>query len=185
MKNILIVIFTTICLSFTALAKQDGGGRSGGQGSSGGNSGSNSGGGPEGASGSDGHGYSGSTGYDGELKRILFEIEKKENYEGALKDLEVYVYENPQNANGWNLIGFASRKLEKYEDAELYYNTGLEINPNHDDILAYQGELYLQTDRYDMALSNLEKLTDLCVFNCDEKVALSDAIKKYETENNL
>ena len=83
------------------------------------------------------------------------------------------------------MIGFASRKLEKYEDAELYYNTGLEINPNHDDILAYQGELYLQTDRYDLALSNLEKLTDLCVFNCDEKVTLSEAIKKYETENNL
>ncbi|MDC3223021.1 tetratricopeptide repeat protein, partial [Pelagibacteraceae bacterium] len=129
--------------------------------------------------------YGGSTGYDGELKRILFEIEKKENYEGALKDLEVYVYENPQNANGWNLIGFASRKLGKYEDAELYYKTGLEINPTHDDILAYQGELYLETNRYDLALSNLEKLTEICVFNCDEKAELSKAIELYESENNL
>ena len=129
--------------------------------------------------------YSGSTGYDQELKRILFEIEKKENYDGALRDLEIYVYENPQNANGWNLIGFASRKLGKFDDAELYYNTGLEIEPQHDDILAYQGELYLQTNRYEMALENLAILTDLCTFNCTEKKELAEAVKKYEIENNL
>ena len=112
-------------------------------------------------------------------------IEKKENYEGALKDLEIYVYENPQNANGWNLIGFASRKLGKFEDAELYYNTGLEIEPQHDDILAYQGELYLQTNRYEKALENLAILSDICVFNCTEKKELAEAVKKYELENNL
>ena len=129
--------------------------------------------------------YAGYTGYDKELKRILHEIEKKENYAGALKDLEVYVYENPQNANGWNLIGFASRKLGKFDDAELYYNTGLEIDPQHEGILAYQGELFLQTDRYENAIENLAKLTDLCVFNCDEKNELTEAIKLYELENNL
>ena len=41
-------------------------------------------------------------------------MNKKENYEGALKDLEIYVYENPTNASGWNMIGFASRKLGKF-----------------------------------------------------------------------
>ena len=71
------------------------------------------------------------------------------------------------------------------DDAELNYNTVLEIDPNHDDILAYQGELYLQTNRYDKALENLAVLTDLCVFNCDEKKELEDAINKYEAENNL
>ena len=168
MKNILFILSILLCLNLPVSAKNDGGGSSGG------------------SSGSDGGGeYSGYSGYDKELKRILHEIEKKENYAGALKDLEVYVYENPQNANGWNLIGFASRKLGKYEDAELYYKTGLEINPTHDDILAYQGELYLETNRYDLALSNLEKLTEICVFNCDEKVELSKAIELYESENNL
>ena len=78
-----------------------------------------------------------------------------------------------------------SRKLGNFEDAEVYYATGLEINPNHDDILAYQGELYLETNRYDMALKNLAILTKLCKFNCDEKVELSEAISKYEQENNL
>ena len=187
MKNIFILVFVTICLNFAAFAKQDGGGSSGGQGSSGGSSGGS--GGSSGDSGgrgeSDGSGYRGSTGLDAELKKIIFEIEKNNNYEGALKDLEVYVYENPQNANGWSLIGFASRKLGKYEDSELYYSTGLEIDPNHDDILAYQGELFLETGRYEKALLNLEKLTEICVFNCDEKKELSEAISNYESENNL
>ena len=124
-------------------------------------------------------------GYDSQLKKIVFEIEKKENFEGALKDLEVYVYENPQNANGWNFIGFTSRKLGKYDDAEVYYKTGLEISPNHEGILSYQGELFLQTGRYELAVENLEKLADLCKFNCTEKKALSDAIVQYESENNL
>ena len=75
--------------------------------------------------------------------------------------------------------------LGKFDDAELYYNTGLEIEPQHDDILAYQGELYLQTDRYEMALENLAILTDICIFNCSEKIELAEAIKKYELENNL
>ena len=58
------------------------------------------------------------------------------------------IRDSPQNASGWNLIGFASRKLGKYDDAEIYYNTGLEIESNHEGILAYQGELFLQTNRY-------------------------------------
>ena len=99
--------------------------------------------------------------------------------------LEEYVYKNPQNPDGWNLIGFTSRKLDLFEDAEVYYNTGIEIDANHKGILAYQGELYLKTNRYEMALDNLAKLTDMCVFNCYEKLDLAESIKNYEQENNL
>ena len=80
---------------------------------------------------------------------------------------------------------FCKQKTWKIEDAELYYNTGLEIEPQHDDILAYQGELYLQTNRYEKALENLAILTDNCILNCSEKKELAEAVKKYEIENNL
>ena len=174
MKNILFAILLSFVLVFSAFAAGSGsGGSSGGSGGSSGGSGGSSGGSGSGSSGS-GDGYAGYQGIDQTLKEIIFQIEKKENYDDALKDLEVYVYENPQNSHAWNFIGFASRKLGKYEDAELYYNTGLEISPNHEGILSYQGELFLQTGRYELALENLEKLTDLCNFNCTEKKALSD-----------
>ena len=192
MKKIFFITLFSLFLSLSLQAAPSGGNSGGNSGSgSGGNSGSgsagNSGSGSAASSGRDGPdgNYSHSTGYDKELKRILFEIEKKENYEGALKDLEIYVYENPQNANGWNLIGFASRKLERYDDSEIYYSTGLEIDPKHEGILSYQGELFLKTDRYEDALVNLDVLTELCKFNCTEKQALAEAITIYEQENNL
>ena len=186
MKKIIFTFLISLLLTFTVLAKNDGGGNGSGSGS-GGSSGSSGSGGSSGSAGAaTGGNYSYSTsGYDGELKKILHKVEKEQDYSGSLKSLEDYVYENPENADGWNLIGFVSRKLGNFEDAEVYYATGLEINPNHDDILAYQGELYLETNRYDMALANLAKLTQLCKFNCDEKVELSEAISKYEQENNL
>ncbi len=197
MKNILFTILVSFVLVFSAFAAGSGsGGNSGGSGGNSGGSGGNSGGsggssggsgGSSGSSGSGsgGSGYAGYQGVDKVLKEIIFQIEKEKNYNGALKELEVYVYENPENAHAWNFIGFTSRKLGKYDDAELYYNTGLEISPNHEGILSYQGELFLQTGRYELALENLEKLSDLCNFNCTEKKALRDAIVKYEIENNL
>ena len=197
MKNILFTVLVSFVLVFSAFAAGSGsGGNSGGSGGNSGGSGGNSGGsggssggsgGSSGSSGSGsgGSGYAGYQGVDKVLKEIIFQIEKEKNYNGALKELEVYVYENPENAHAWNFIGFTSRKLGKYDDAELYYNTGLEISPNHEGILSYQGELFLQTGRYELALENLEKLSDLCNFNCTEKKALRDAIVKYEIENNL
>ena len=108
-----------------------------------------------------------------------------DRYKKAFKLLVKSNKEKPGKADTLNYLGFTSRKLGDFENAEIYYATGLEIEPNHDDILAYQGQLYLETDRYDMALENLAKLTEICVFNCDEKLELSAAIKKYELENNL
>ena len=194
MKNILfvtIITFTLICSAFSAGSGGSGGSSGGSGGSSGGAGGSSGGaggssGGAGGSSGeSDGTGYRGSTGFDAELKKIVHEIEKKQNYEFALKELEVYVYENPENAHGWNFIGFTSRKLSRYEEAEIYYKTGLEVDPNHEGILAYQGELFLETERYEKALANYAQLSDLCNFNCTEKKELGDAIAQYEIDNNL
>ena len=101
---------------------------------------------------------------------------RNENFSEALTDLEKYVYENPNDSNGWNYIGFVSRKLKKFDDAERYYSVGLEISPNHVGILEYQGELYIETDRLDMAKQNLKKLNDLCIFNCNERNELRDLI---------
>ena len=99
-----------------------------------------------------------------------------ENFEDALLELEVFVYDNPQSADGWNYIGFVSRQLEKYEDAERYYELGLEINPKHKGILEYQGELFLKTNRIDLARENLSKLNDMCSFNCTYRDQLAKKI---------
>ena len=130
--------------------------------------------------GSAGDGNVSSSNYNSDLAKIVVKV-RNENFDGALIDLEQYVYENPNDANGWNYIGFVSRKLKNFDDAERYYAVGLEINPNHVGILEYQGELYIETNRLEMAEENLEKLNDLCNFNCTERNELRSLISSvYE-----
>ena len=187
--RILFLILLTIGV---ANSKSGDGGGSGGGGSGGGGSsgGSSSGGSSSGGS-SSGGGSSGSSSggandgkdnaewqlYKAEINAIIFDI-KNEKLESAMSKAEAFVYENPDIANGWNYAGFAARKLKKYDDAERYYATGLEINPKHAGILSYQGELYLETGRLDMAKENLIKLNEYCIFNCTERNELRDAINK-------
>lgn len=159
MNKLLIILITLIGVSTNLFAA---GGGSGGSGGSGGGE------------------YTFSKGgYDQTLNIIWSEIQL-ENYQPALKSLQRYVYENPENADGWNLIGFTSRKLKIFDDAEKYYQAGLEIDPEHEGIIQYQGELYLETGRLNLAKDNLKKLNSLCTFNCDEKKELADLISKYE-----
>lgn len=113
--------------------------------------------------------------YNSELKPII-KLINNQDYKNALMELETFVYENPQSADGWNYIGFVSRNLEKYEDAERYYGLGLEIDSKHKGILEYQGELYLKTNRIDKAKANLAVLDDLCSFNCTYKNKLAKKI---------
>ena len=159
----------------------DGGGSSGSSGGSSGSSGGSSGssGGSSGSSGGTNDGKDNAEWqlYKAEINAIIFDI-KNEKFESAMLKAEAFVYENPDIANGWNYAGFAARKLKKYDDAERYYATGLEINPKHAGILSYQGELYLETGRLDMAKENLVKLNEYCNFNCTERNELRDAINK-------
>ncbi len=113
--------------------------------------------------------------YNSKLKPII-KLINNQDYKNALIELEAFVYENPQSADGWNYIGFVSRNLEKYEDAERYYGLGLEIDSKHKGILEYQGELYLKTNRIDKAKANLAVLDDLCSFNCTYKNKLAKKI---------
>ena len=55
---------------------------------------------------------------------------------------------------------------------------GLEINPNHNGINEYLGELYLQTNRKDLALERLEILK---VCNCEEYEQLKDLVNGTKT----
>ena len=91
-------------------------------------------------------GNTSSSNYNGNLSKIVIKI-GNESFSEALIDLEKYVYENPNDPDGWNYIGLVSRKLKNFNDAERYYAVGLEINPNHVGILEYQGELYIETNR--------------------------------------
>ena len=100
----------------------------------------------------------------------------KQDYAKANKALKAYTKSEPDDADGWNLYAYANRKMNKFEKAEVYYEKALNIDPEHKGALEYQGELYMQTNRPDLAQENLVKLVKLCPDSCYELQKLEEYI---------
>ena len=100
----------------------------------------------------------------------------KQDYAKANKALKAYTKSEPDDADGWNLYAYANRKMNKFEKAEMYYEKALNIDPDHKGALEYQGELYMQTNRPDLAQENLVKLVKLCPDSCYELQQLEEYI---------
>ena len=95
-------------------------------------------------------------------------------YEKALKLLVKSNIEKPNNADTLNYLGFTTRKLGDFSNGELYYLQGLAIEPNHKGINEYLGELYVFTNRIDLAK---ERLNVLKGCNCEEYDELKEIIE--------
>jgi len=102
-------------------------------------------------------------------------IEKaNKRYEKALEHLIKSNKEKPNQPDTLNYLGFATRKLGDYEKGEEYYLLGLQIDPDHKGINEYLGELYVVTDRIDLAKERLSVLKNC---NCEEYKELKEIIE--------
>ena len=102
-------------------------------------------------------------------------IEKaNKRYEKALEYLLKSNEKNPNQPDTLNYLGFALRKLGNFEEAEKYYLEGLSIKPDHHGINEYLGELYIQTNRIELAKERLEVLENC---NCKEYNELKEVIE--------
>tara|TARA_Y100001970_G_scaffold29023_1_gene35798 strand:+ start:134 stop:622 length:489 start_codon:yes stop_codon:yes gene_type:complete len=101
-------------------------------------------------------------------------IEKADKrYMKALKLLIKSNKSKPNKADTLNYLGFTTRKLGDFETGEKYYLQGLAIEPNHIGINEYLGELYVVTNRIDLANERL-KVLEGC--NCKEYDSLKQII---------
>ena len=121
--------------------------------------------------------------YDKAVQSIKFakkyeakgKLEKaKKRYAKAQKLLLKANKEKPLQADTLNYLGFTTRKLGDYENGEKYYLLGLEINPSHVGINEYLGELYVATNRINLAKERL-KVLESC--NCEEYNELKEIIQ--------
>ena len=121
--------------------------------------------------------------YDKAVESIKFakkyeakgKLEKaKKRYAKAQKLLLKSNSEKPNKADTLNYLGFTTRKLGDYENGEKYYLQGLEIEPNHIGINEYLGELYVATNRLNLAKERL-KILENC--NCEEYTELKEIIE--------
>ena len=95
-------------------------------------------------------------------------------YDKAYKKLLEANKLDKKNPDILNYLGFTLRKAGKYEQAEKYYLQGLEIEPDHNGINEYLGELYVQTQRMNLAKERLAVLKNC---NCEEYKELEEVIK--------
>ena len=105
----------------------------------------------------------------------------KKRYEKAQKLLIQSNNKFPNKADTLNYLGFTTRKLGDFENGEKYYLQGLAIEPDHVGINEYLGELYVATNRHNLAVERLEIL-ESC--NCQEynqlkAVITGEKVSKY------
>ena len=108
-------------------------------------------------------------------------LEKKEKldkakklYAQAFSKLEKAYKSDKKNPDILNYMGFTTRKVGNFDQAEKFYLEGLKIKPNHNGINEYLGELYVQTNQIDKANERLAVLKNC---NCDEYNELELIIK--------
>ena len=94
-------------------------------------------------------------------------------YEKALNLLIKSNEKKPNQADTLNYLGFTTRKLGDYVGGEKYYLQGLTIEPEHNGINEYLGELYVVTNRINLAKERL-KVLENC--NCEEYNELKEII---------
>ena len=119
-----------------------------------------------------------------EAKRFIIrakKLEKKDKLEKALKlyskaykKLMKAYQKDKNNPDILNYLGFTLRKAGNFEEAEKFYIMGLKIKPDHKGINEYLGELYVKTDRLELALERLEVLKNC---KCEEYEELAELIK--------
>jgi tetratricopeptide (TPR) repeat protein len=106
------------------------------------------------------------------LIKLAKKYEKKDKEEKAFKNYQkaqkilIKLNDNaPNKADTLNYLGFTTRKIGDYVNGEKYYLQGLAIEPNHKGINEYLGELYVATNRVNLAKERL-KILESC--NCKE-----------------
>ena len=95
-------------------------------------------------------------------------------YLKALNKFKKAYAKDKKNADILNYLGYTLRKTGDFEKAEKFYLKGLEIDAGHLGINEYLGELYLQTNRIELAKKRLAVLNGC---NCEEYKELKELIE--------
>jgi tetratricopeptide (TPR) repeat protein len=99
-------------------------------------------------------------------------------YEAAIAKLDAALWAAGPHPDVLTYLGFANRKLKRYDAAEAYYREALAIAPAHRGALEYYGELKLERGDLAGAKTHLAKLEAICGFGCHEV----DELKRWIAE---
>jgi tetratricopeptide (TPR) repeat protein len=106
-------------------------------------------------------------------------IYDKEDYQGGITALRALEHDN--NADVATLLGYASRKLGRYDDAKYWYDKALITDPKHALTWSYYGMWHAEQGNVLKAKDDLEQVRLICGTECKEYVALKEVIDGTRT----
>ena len=89
-------------------------------------------------------------------------------YEPAIATLEAALWDGGPHPDLITYLGFANRKLKRYDTAREWYEQALAIAPDHRGAIEYYGELKLEMGDVSGARAHLARLDALCGFGCQQ-----------------
>jgi len=98
----------------------------------------------------------------------------KGDYAGGIAALRALGYDD--NADVATLLGYASRKLGRYDDAKVWYERALAADPDHAVTWSYYGMWQAEQGNVLKAKDDLEKVRLICGTDCKPYKMLKDAI---------
>jgi tetratricopeptide (TPR) repeat protein len=101
-------------------------------------------------------------------------------YEAAIQSLQRARDSFGAHPDILTYLGFANRKLNRFEAAETYYRQALAAAPNHKGATEYYGELMVERGDLSGARTMLAKLDAICTFGCAE----ADELRKWIREKS-
>jgi tetratricopeptide (TPR) repeat protein len=101
-------------------------------------------------------------------------IYDKADYVDAITALRALGYDDHPDVA--TLIGYASRKLGRYDDAKYWYDKALAVDPNHATTLSYYGMWHAEQGNLLKAKDDLEKVRLVCGIECEPYKQLKAAI---------
>ena len=106
-------------------------------------------------------------------------IYDKNDFEGGIAALRALDHDN--NADVATLLGYASRKLGRYDDAKYWYDKALAADPQHALTWSYYGMWHAEQGNLLKAKDDLEQVRLICGTECKEYVALKEVIDGSRT----
>jgi Flp pilus assembly protein TadD len=105
---------------------------------------------------------------DREVRRALA-LQDNGRYDLSVPVLEAVLARLPTDPDILTYLALALRRSGRHAEAEARYSEALSRDATHRPAIAYQGVLYLETGRRDLAEANLRRLKALCPQGCAER----------------
>lgn len=102
----------------------------------------------------------------------------EQRYQQAIAELEDALWSAGPHPDLLTYLGFANRKLQRYETARQWYEMALAVAPEHLGALEYYGELKLEQGDLAGARAHLARLDSLCGFGCQQADELRNWIRE-------